>query len=67
MYNWSSNFKNINKKSDAFAIFSLEQAINFGLKDAKISKSRLKKYWGKLNLDSKRKQFLSFLLWGKLS
>ncbi|MDP2649491.1 MAG: hypothetical protein Q8P10_01465 [bacterium] len=67
MYNWSSDFKNIDKKSEEFTIFSLEQAINFGLKNTKISKDLLKKYWDKLNLDPKRKEFLSFLLWRKVS
>lgn len=67
MYNWSSDFKGINKKSDDFAIFELEQAINFGLKDTKLSEVKLKRYWNKLTLDPKKRQFLSFILWGKQS
>lgn len=67
MYNWSSDLKSINKKSASFAIFSLEQAINFGLKNNKLSEVKLKQYWNKLTLDPKKRQFLSFLLWGKQS
>jgi len=64
MYNWSSDLKKVNKKSERFAIWSLEQGINFGLGREKLEEAKLRKYWDKLDLDPKRKMFLEFLLWG---
>ena len=67
MYNWSSDLKKVDKKSENFAIWKLEQEINFGLGGEKLPEAKLRKYWDKLNLDPKRKVFLKFLLWGTQS
>lgn len=66
MYNWNTP-KNQLQPSEETTIWKLNQLINFGLGDEKLNFSDVKKYWDKLNLDPERKNYLSFLLWGKLS
>lgn len=63
MYNWSTNTKKLTKNKDKFAIYSLEQAINFGLNGTKLSLTELKKYWKHLSIDSEKKSYLSKLVW----
>lgn len=65
MYNWSVDINRLKKDKKAWEKWQLEQMINFGLGNKKISKSLLKKYWHKLYLDPQKKKFLAFLLWGK--
>lgn len=69
MYNWSS--KEVKNKeitqSDQYLIWKLEQTINFGLNGKKIKRQELKKFWPQLELDPHKKQFLSLLLWNKVS
>ncbi|TAN33828.1 hypothetical protein EPN28_01140 [Patescibacteria group bacterium] len=63
MYNWSVDTKQLKKDKKQYAIWRLEQLVNFGLGKEKLSKIQLKKYWPQLHLDPKKKRFLSFLLW----
>lgn len=63
MYNWSTDTRQLKKDKEQYAIWKLEQLVNFGLADEKIDKKQLKKYWGVLRLDPKKKQYLEFLLW----
>ncbi len=63
MYNWSTDTIRLKKNTQEWTIFQLEQAINFGLNDTKISASALKKYWDKLHLDPDKKRYLQTLLW----
>ena len=67
MYNWNTNISGFKKNSDSFRIWRLNQLINFGLNGEKLDFKMLKKYWNRLDLDRKRKRFLSLLLWGKQS
>lgn len=67
MYNWNTNTVNLKKNTDKFKIWSLEQAINFGLNGKKLKKKELKKYFSKLTLDPSRRNFIQFLLNGKNS
>lgn len=67
MYNWSIDLKQLKKDKDGYAVWQLEQMVNFGLGGKKISKSQLKKYWPLLNLDPLKKRYLEFLLWPKKS
>lgn len=60
MYNWSTDTKELKKNPIKFRIWQLEQLINFGLGNKKLSELEIKKYWNKLNLDPKRKNVLSF-------
>ena len=63
MNNWSVDVKQLKKHKKQYAIWQLEQMVNFGLGKKKLNKKELKKNWSKLDLDSKKKSFLSFLLW----
>lgn len=63
MYNWNTDLKELKKYPEKFAIWKLEQTINFGLRGQKINIRELKKYWSKLKLDPSRKKVLEFWLW----
>lgn len=60
MYNWSTDEKKLQKSTEKYAIWRLEQMINFGLSGERIKEFELKKYWSKLQLDPARKKFLEF-------
>lgn len=62
MKHWSVDTAALSKDPDAYAVWRLEQAVNFGLGDGKIKKAELKKYWDRLVLDPKKKSFLELLL-----
>lgn len=67
MYNWNTDTSSFKQKSSQFAIWKLNQLINFGLNGEKIDFSLVKKYWKKLSIDPLRKNFLKALIWGKRS
>ena len=67
MYNWSVDIAKLKKDPEQFAIWRLEQMINFGLGKEKLSGQELEQYWPRLTLDPDKKNFLAFLLWGKKS
>ena len=67
MYNWNIDIKSVDKKSRKFIIWRLNQLINFGLNGDRLNLKMVKKYWNNLSLDTKRKKFLSYIIWGKLS
>ncbi len=55
------------KKTEKGRILILERMINNGvyLKDKeKIPLNDVKKYWGKLRLEPRRKRYFQFLIWG---
>ena len=62
MKNWSTNTKKLRKNKDKFAIWKLEQLVNFGLGKKKIKKSELKKYWNAINIDPLKRKFLSLFV-----
>lgn len=62
MYNWSVDESKLKADQESFIIWRLEQMINFGLGGEKISEANLRKFWSRLNIDPKRKEFLSILL-----
>lgn len=64
MYNWSTDEKSLQKDTEAYAIWHLEQTVNFGLNGEKLSEAELRKYWSKLSLDPHRRAFLARLLYG---
>lgn len=59
---WSVDEKELKKDKNAYAIWRLEQAVNFGFGLGKLNKKELIKYWDKLELDPAKKKFLSILL-----
>lgn len=65
MHNWSVDTKELKKDPKRFAIWRLEQLINFGTDGEKISEEDLRRYWDELTLDQAKRQFLGFLLWGE--
>ncbi len=62
MYNWNTDTKQLKKDPVKYAIWRLEQLINYGLDGERIEKKELLKYWDKINIDSKKREALSFLL-----
>lgn len=64
MRHWSVDEKKLKKDRSAYAIWRLEQRINFGVGPKKIKRSELKRYWRALHLDPSRKRYLKFLVWG---
>ncbi len=62
MYNWTIDENNLKKNKEKYAIWRLEQLVNFGLNGEKINMEELKKYWSKLDLDPARKRFLELFL-----
>ncbi len=63
MKNWSVDVSKMNKKSDEYKAWRLSQLINFGLDGVKLAKKDLIKYWSKLVIDSKKKNYLEHILW----
>lgn len=63
MYNWTVDTKQLKKDKKQYAIWKLEQMVNFGLNGQKLDKTTLKMYWSKLKLDPKKKKYLSWILW----
>ncbi|TSC90395.1 MAG: Uncharacterized protein G01um10145_67 [Microgenomates group bacterium Gr01-1014_5] len=62
MYNWNINTKKLKKNPEKYAIWKLEQSINFGLNGEKLKVDDLKKYWLKLTIDPQRKKLLEMWL-----
>lgn len=67
MYNWNIDITELKKYPDKYAVWKLEQLINYGLDGEKLKKSELKKYWSQLNIDPLYRKYLSSLLWPKQS
>lgn len=66
LHHWSVDTKKM-RKHPSFPQWQLEQRINFGLGQKKISRRALIKYWDVLDIDPDRRRYLSFLLWKKAS
>jgi len=62
MKNWSTNTKKLRENKEKFAVWKLEQLINFGLGKKKIKKSELKKYWSVIDIDPFKRKFLSLFI-----
>ena len=61
MRNWSTDTTELKKDKNQYAVWKITQMVNFGLGKEKLNQKELKKYWPKLNLDSKKKNiYLSF-------
>lgn len=64
MRNWSTDIDVLKKDPEAYAIWKLEQQVNFGLDGEKIEESELRKFWDQLQIDPARRAFLKVLLYG---
>lgn len=62
MYNWSTDTTELKKDSEKYAIWRLEQLINFGLNGEKINRKDLEHYFLKLDIDNAKKNYLKLLL-----
>lgn len=62
MYSWSTDIEKLSKFPKEYAIWKLEQLINFGLNDQKLNYKELKKYFNELHIDPQKKKYLTFLL-----
>lgn len=67
MYNWSVDTTRLKQNPEEYAIWKLEQLINYGLNDEKLSENDLKRYWDRLRIDPERKKVLQMWLWPKQS
>jgi hypothetical protein len=66
MRNWSTNTQLLKKDLEQYAIWQLEQQLNFGLEEGeKINRKQLKKYLPILNIDQDTRNLMEFLLYGK--
>jgi hypothetical protein len=63
MYNWNTDTTRLKKDSKKHEKFVLEQKINFGLNDSKLSRNSLKKYWDQLVIDPVKKKYLEKIVW----
>ena len=62
MHNWSTDEKKLKKDPEKYAIWRLEQLVNFGIGEEKLKISELKKYWSRLSLDPARRKFLELFI-----
>ncbi|MDP2860388.1 MAG: hypothetical protein Q8N98_01585 [bacterium] len=62
MYNWSVDTRFLSKYPHQYKIWKLEQMINFGLGNEKLSRKDLEKYLPELYIDPAKKEYLEFLL-----
>ncbi|MDO8668452.1 MAG: hypothetical protein Q7K35_05200 [bacterium] len=65
MRNWSIDTTELKKDKKQYAIWRLEQMVNFGLAGEKINGQEIKKYWDILDLDRAKKSYLKMILWPK--
>lgn len=62
MQNWSTNTSELQRNTEKFSIWRLEQIINFGLGEEKIDLNELRKYWDVVNIDPFKRKFLSLFV-----
>ena len=62
MRNWSVDTFELKKDKEKYAIWRLEQMVNFGLGKEKLSRKELKKYWNQINIDANKRNYLRMLL-----
>jgi hypothetical protein len=65
MYNWNTDTTRLKKDTSQYDKFVLEQQINFGLNNSKISLEKLKKYWDQLEIDLAKRNYLKKIVWGQ--
>ncbi len=66
MYNWSVDETALKKYPKKYAIWKLEQLINYGLGGEKINEKLLRKYWDEIHIDPESRKCLHFLIHGRL-
>jgi len=59
---WSVDTKELEKDPESFAIWKLEQWINWGIGTNKVKKTDLIKYWDRLDIDEWKRKAVSLAL-----
>ena len=59
---WSVDEKELAKDPRAYAIWRLEQRINFGIGEQFLDADELRAYWNEIDIDPAKRQALSFAL-----
>lgn len=62
MKHWSVDERALKKSPRAYAIWRLEQRINFGVGKAKIDRKELKTYWSDIDIDPHKRKALALAL-----
>lgn len=62
MKNWSTDTSELQKNTEKFSIWRLEQLINFGLGEERIDYDELRKYWDVVTIDPAKRKFLSLFV-----
>lgn len=62
MYNWSVDEKILKKDKRGYAIWKLEQMVNFGLNNERIDERTLRRYLPEMNIDPFRRKFFELIL-----
>jgi len=63
MYNWNIDTTRLKKNPSEYERFVLEQQINFGLNNTKLSLKNAKKYWNDLDIDPAKRNYLKKVIW----
>lgn len=63
MYNWNADLTRLKQHPEKYEKYVLEQRINFGLSDRKLSLELLKKHWDDLHIDPSKKAYLREIVW----
>lgn len=62
MKNWSVDVEQLKKDPERYAIWRLEQMVNFGLDGEMLNREELSRYWSRITIDPARRKFLELLL-----
>mgnify|MGYP001578793554 CR=1 FL=1 len=62
MRNWSTDTSELQKDTEKFSAWRLEQLINFGLGKERIDIDELRKYWDVVRIDPFKRKFLSLFI-----
>jgi len=65
MYNWNTDTTRLKKNTPAYDKYVLEQQINFGLNNTKLSLDTLKAHWDKLDIDQAKRNYLERVVWAR--
>ena len=66
MHNWSTDIRNLKECPEKYAIWQLEQQLNYGLHEGeKIERALLDKYLPVLNIDQDTRNLMEYILYGK--
>ena len=62
MKHWSVDESTLKKDPKAYAIWHLEQRINFGVGETKIDRSELEAHWNSIDIDPYKRKALALAL-----